>query len=291
MTEETVEDDVFAALVREDEHEQPLRRGRSWLWLPALCVAVGTAVAAGAALLLMMPASPDPVASRSTALTASTPHPTPRATQAASPQATAPNTVEPKISDLPDRRWVSELAEATGIPERALRAYTGASLVLAEEAPTCGLGWNTLAGIGFVESEHGTIHGSHIADDGDAHPNIVGIPLTGETTMSIPDTDGGALDGDDVWDRAVGPMQFIPTTWDEWATDGNTDGVTDPQNIDDAALAAARYLCAAGGALTQPENWIAAIHAYNPTVEYNNRVADAAEHYARSSGSAVGGTS
>lgn len=155
---------------------------------------------------------------------------------------------------------------------------------VASESPGCGLGWNTLAGIGHVESDHGTIHGSTIDSDGAAKPAIIGIPLTGETTMQIRDSDGGALDGDTVWDRAVGPMQFIPTTWEEWGADGNRDGVRDPQNIDDSALAAARYLCHVGEDLTQPDNWIAAVHAYNPTVEYNNLVAAAADHYASAGG-------
>lgn len=180
---------------------------------------------------------------------------------------------------LVDHAWVRQNAEATGIPPRALSAYAAASMHVVTEFPNCGIGWNTLAGIGEVESHHGTINGSNIGPDGVASPAIIGIPLTGETTQSIPDTDGGELDGDDVWDRAVGPMQFIPTTWAEWGSDGNGDGHADPQNIDDSALSAARYLCGVGGDLNDPGNWIAAVHAYNPTVEYNNLVAAAAERY------------
>jgi membrane-bound lytic murein transglycosylase B len=184
------------------------------------------------------------------------------------------------ISDLPDAAWVTSVAAQSGIPERALRAYAGAAIAVARETPSCGIGWNTLAGIGLVESEHGTIHGSVIREDGIASPGIIGIPLTGEVSLAVPDTDGGALDGDTVWDRAVGPMQFIPETWERWGADGDGDGLRDPQHIDDSALAAARYLCHEGGDLTNPEAWIAAVHAYNPSVDYNNRVADAASHYA-----------
>jgi membrane-bound lytic murein transglycosylase B len=76
-------------------------------------------------------------------------------------------------------------------------------------------------------------------------------------------------------------MQFIPSTWALFAADGNGDGVADPQQIDDAALATASYLCSvASGPLTRSENWIAAIAAYNSTIDYNNRVAEAASHYA-----------
>lgn len=184
------------------------------------------------------------------------------------------------ITALVDPSWADPLADELGIPHRAMRAYTGAVICILTEQPECGLGWNTLAGIGHVESEHGTIDGSRITPEGIAEPAIRGIPLDGTTTDRIPDTDNGALDGDTEWDRAVGPMQFIPSTWKQWGADGSGDGEVDPQHIDDAAYSAARYLCASGGDLRQPENWIAAVAAYNDTVEYNNRVAEAADHYA-----------
>lgn len=184
------------------------------------------------------------------------------------------------ITDLADPTWLAELSARSGIPLRPLSAYTGASIAVAEEYPECGLGWNTLAAIGQVESEHGTIDGSFLNSRGTARPPIVGVPLTGDGTDAIHDSDGGALDGDPVWDRAVGPMQFIPQTWRDWATDGGGDGIADPQNIDDAALSAARYLCHVGGDLTSPDRWIAAIAAYNDTVAYNHRVAEAADSYA-----------
>lgn len=59
----------------------------------------------------------------------------------------------------------------------------------------------------------------------------------------VVDSDGGRLDGNDRWDRAVGPMQFLPETWSKWATDGNGDGASDPHNLYDAAATAARFLC------------------------------------------------
>lgn len=180
-----------------------------------------------------------------------------------------------------DPVWVIEAANVLDIPPRAMASYAGASNAANEHYPQCGLGWNTLAAIGHVESDHGRIHGSEIDDDGVAIPSIVGIALTGSATASHPDTDGGVLDGDTTWDRAVGPMQFIPSTWILYAADGNGDGVADPQNIDDAALAAAAYLCDVGGDLGVAQNWIRAVAAYNHSVEYNNRVADAANHYAQ----------
>ena len=180
-----------------------------------------------------------------------------------------------------DTAWADALAAELGIPQTAFRAYAAASLAVAEEYQGCGLGWNTLAGIGFVESHHGTIGGATPDPDGRASPPIVGIPLDGSNSARIPDTDAGALDGDTRWDRAVGPMQFIPGTWARWGSDGDGDGIADPQQIDDAVYSAARYLCASGGDLRKPANWIAAINAYNRSVSYNNQVADAADRYAK----------
>lgn len=199
--------------------------------------------------------------------------------------ATDPGPAEQTGSDaamLPvDRVWASEVAREAGIPERALRAYAGAALTLAEEQPDCGLGWNTLAAIGFVETAHGTIHGSAINENGEALPRIRGVPLDGVEFTAIPDTDDGRLDGDATWDRAVGPMQFIPQTWQEYGRDADGDGVADIDQIDDAALSAATLLCSIGGDLRVPENWIAAVDAYNPSVAYNNDVVEAADYYAR----------
>ncbi len=181
--------------------------------------------------------------------------------------------VDAPIAELADAAWVSRVSAATGIPSRALTAYAGAALAVAQSDPGCGIGWNTLAGVGFVESEHGTIAGGVIAAEGVPTRGIVGIPIG-------PDTDHGALDGDTSRDRAVGPMQFIPSSWALLAQDGNRDGRTDVNNIDDAALAAAVHLCDIGGDLTQPARWIAALSAYNDSTEYNHRVAAAADHYA-----------
>ena len=84
----------------------------------------------------------------------------------------------------------------------------------------------------------------------------------------IRDTDGGALDGDTAFDRAVGPMQFIPGTWKTFAKDGNNDGVASPHNVFDAAVAAGNYLCAGGGDLSQPAAQRAALLRYNRSDAY-----------------------
>lgn len=182
-------------------------------------------------------------------------------------------------ADRVDAEWAARTAAATGIPLRVLRGYAGAELAMTAESPACGIRWSTLAALGRIESGHGTHAGSAIGDDGVTRPGIFGIDLTGESSERIDDTDGGAWDGKADVDRAVGPMQFIPATWETWGADGNRDGVNDPQHIDDAALAAARYLCHHGD-LTQPATWRTAIFAYNHLESYVNAVAQAANDYA-----------
>ena len=212
--------------------------------------------------------------------------PAPAATQPAPGPAapsSAPPAVDPAaagVAALPDPDWVARTALAGNVPPRALTAYAGAALQLAQEDPGCGLGWNTLAAIGSVESGHGSTSGAVIDARGDVRPPVVGVPLDGAGVRAVADTDGGRLDGDPRWDRAVGPMQFIPGTWAAHQADGNGDGQADPQNVDDAALAAARYLCDGDRDLTVEADWIAAVGAYNDDVAYNNAVALAAGEYA-----------
>ena len=185
------------------------------------------------------------------------------------------------IAELAEDQWIDDTAGETGVPARAVAAYAGASLRLQQTHPECEIGWNTLAGIGQVESLHGHHGDSSLDEDGVVSPPIIGVPLDGsEDVMEIPDTDDGALDGDPVWDRAVGPMQFIPETWTLYAEDGNLDGETDPQQIDDAALTAAVYLCSVGEDITEDEQWNAAISAYNQSLPYVQDVADHAASYA-----------
>ena len=180
-----------------------------------------------------------------------------------------------------DPQWTSFMSAATGIPERALAAYAFAHVSIAEEQPECGLAWTTVAAIGEIESKHGS-HGDTVLDEnGHAQPAIIGRALDGDGVAKIEDTDDGVLDGDETWDRAVGPMQFIPSTWEKWASDGNGDDVADPNQIDDAALATARYLCASGP-MNTAEGWRAAVFSYNHDNDYVDKVARVANEYGAS---------
>jgi cell wall-associated NlpC family hydrolase len=136
---------------------------------------------------------------------------------------------------------------ATGIPPEALAAYIGA-------APYCpGLSWTVLAGIGEVESDHGR------------------SPLPGVGS-------GANAFG------AEGPMQFLPATFAAYALphDGNPPS---PYDLADAAVAAARMLCADGGA--DPAALGTALWAYNHSVAYVEAVLAWAARYAQS---AAGGS-
>jgi len=174
---------------------------------------------------------------------------------------------------------ISGLA-ANGIPNIALNAYRMAAARMASVDPTCGIRWPLLAAIGRVESDHGRYGGALLYADGTSLPRIIGIALDGSRSAYIGDTDGGHLDGDPRYDHAVGPMQFIPSTWASWGVDGNGDGVASPFNVNDAAVAAARYLCASGGDLRAPAGQVAAVLAYNDSDQYLAQVLALALAYA-----------
>ncbi|WP_280271366.1 lytic transglycosylase domain-containing protein [Nocardia wallacei] len=171
------------------------------------------------------------------------------------------------------REWADEQSDALGIPVVALEAYGYAAAVLARSRPDCGIGWTTVAGIARVESKHGSHGGSRLGSDGQVSPPIRGVPLDGSPGVArIVDEHETARAGEPVYVRAEGPFQFLPETWQRWGADANGDGVADPDNIDDAALTAARYLCASGGNLTTPEGWQRALLTYNQSTPYLNKV-------------------
>jgi hypothetical protein len=106
-----------------------------------------------------------------------------------------------------------------------------------------GLSWTVLAAIGEIESGDGS-------NDG-------------------PSTAG-----------ALGPMQFLPATWQAWGIDGyGPPGPPDITNPLDAVPSAARMLCADGAA--SPATLTAAIFDYNHATWYVTEVLDLASEYAR----------
>jgi len=109
-----------------------------------------------------------------------------------------------------------------------------------ESAEKYGFGedWYILAAVGKVESNHGANLG----------PSSAG---------------------------AMGPMQFLPSTWETSGVDGNGDGVANIMDPEDAIPAAARYL-KDGGA---PRDWYAALYTYNHADWYVKKVLAVAEAY------------
>lgn len=174
---------------------------------------------------------------------------------------------------LPVASWARALAPALGIDQRALSAYGAAQLAIRRLAPHCRLSWPTLAGIGWVESRNGSYGGASVDPDGVVRPTIIGPALDGSAGLAlIRSTDGGRLDGDTVYDHAVGPMQLLPSTWRRY-------GRGNPSDYDAAALAAARYLCARSPMATA-DGWRKGVLAYNHSASYLADVRAAAGWYA-----------
>lgn len=181
-------------------------------------------------------------------------------------------------------------AAAVQIPAAALSAYQRAATVIDAADGNCHLDWSLLAAIGRVESDHGRAGGSVLTDEGIARPAIIGVRLDGrQGTSLISDTDGGRYDGDRRFDRAVGPLQFIPTTWGVVGVDADGDGARNPQDIDDAALAAAVHLCSGTGDLGRAPDQRRALLRYNHSEAYVRLVLSAMRTYASSEGALLAG--
>lgn len=163
-------------------------------------------------------------------------------------------------------------AAATGIPVHVLAAYRNAELILRQSEPACGVTWNLLAGIGRIESGHA--RSGDVDAEGRTRSPILGPALN------------GTLAGNEIiraangYVRAVGPMQFLPSTWQRWASDGNGDRIADPDNIYDATLAAGRYLCAGGADLRDPHQRLHAVLRYNHSMAYASSVLNWSSIYA-----------
>lgn len=184
-------------------------------------------------------------------------------------------------SATPQFRIAADLPNGPlGIPGVVLQAYKLAATRVAAESPQCKLPWNLLAGIGRIESGHAG--GGNVDEYGNTRTAIRGPVLDGSLAGNevITDTDGGRWDGDGRHDRAMGPMQFIPSTWASWGSDANGDGKSDPDNIFDATYSAGRYLCAGVTDIMAEPTRVGAVLRYNRSVAYANNVLGWAAAYA-----------
>lgn len=164
------------------------------------------------------------------------------------------------------------------IPSDLLPVYMSASI-------TCpGLPWQVLAGVGWVESHHAS--GRADPSTGDVRPPIVGPALDGANGFAAI-ADPSQPDG---WAHALGPMQFLSTTWQAWATlapDRPPSESADVNNAWDAIYTAARYLC---GGHHQLDDVHAALLSYNHSEAYVEQVMTKATAYGLGSASPVTNT-
>jgi hypothetical protein len=178
-----------------------------------------------------------------------------------------PTATAPPVIIRPGGEIVTPPPSVGSVPATVFAAYRQAADWLARAQPGCHLTMPLLAAIGKVESGHA--RNGLVDASGTTLRPILGPTLDGSPGLAtIADTDGGRWDGDGAWDRAVGPMQFIPGTWARWARDANGDGVANPHNVYDAALTAGRYLCADNRDLATDPGRRAAVLSYNNSAAY-----------------------
>jgi membrane-bound lytic murein transglycosylase B len=199
---------------------------------------------------------------------------------------TAPHSLTHGI--LGNVHQVVDIASASGIPAVALAAYQRAATVIDSADRTCQLPWQLVAAIGRVESDHGRAGGNTLTSRGIDRPGIYGPALDGKHgTVVIKDTDAGQYDRDSRYDRAVGPMQFIPSTWAIVGVDADNDGRRDPQDIYDAALGSAVYLCSGPDNLSTTAGQRSAVFRYNHSQKYVDLVLAIEQAYLRGDYSSV----
>ncbi|WP_405560474.1 lytic transglycosylase domain-containing protein [Streptomyces sp. NBC_01180] len=252
--------------------------------------ATATTVAALAVAAMTASQAPDAMGSQS-------PDNSSQAADATPPSGTPVSGNSPYFTDLPPLNTPAKPATpvttpagtaAAGIPASVLAAYRKAEQTVAGTDPGCHLPWELLAAIGKVES--GQARGGRVDATGTTLSPILGPVLNGAGFANISDTDNGRYDGDATHDRAVGPMQFIPSTWATWGQDGNGDGKKDPNNVFDASLATGRYLCADGRDVAVQHDLDQAILGYNHSQEYLSTVLSWFEFYKKGTHDVPDGT-
>lgn len=257
------------------------------LVLTGLMIAVLTAgaTAAGATVVPRL-APPTATPSHQPSPSSAVIEPT-QAPASAAPTATPTASASPTPSASADPRpasafasWAHHLSHPLDIPVTALEAYGYAEWVVTQTRPLCKLQWTTLAAIGLLASDHGRTGERALDEQGWLRPVLVGPALDGKDGRpKVTDTDGGALDGDQLWDHALGPMQMPPTAWRASGVDADGDKLANPQDVDDAVLAAAYQLCGVDKDLSVVAAWKAAVSGYHGMAPHIDKIFAAAQNY------------
>lgn len=182
------------------------------------------------------------------------------------------------IPEVHQARVLAKVPNGDGMSLLALDAYIAGAESMTDLSPECVISWEILAAIGEIESKHGTLGNRYIAANGNLSSGLLGPLLDGSQFALVRDSDNGSYDGSFEFDRALGPMQFLPSTWLRHGVDGNGDGFDDPQNIYDAAAGAANYLCEVGKE-QGTANIEVRLRGYNDSTSYIIKVLDNASNY------------
>lgn len=154
------------------------------------------------------------------------------------------------------------------VPAVALSAYSRAASVLTTVDTSCSLSAELLAAIGRVETDHGRYAAWKLGPRARMFPVLVGAPVADPDAVALPDTDGGTVDRDPLADHPVGPLQILPSVWQQVAVDGDSDGLRNPSDLDDAALALGIVLCTAHQDLATTEGRATVLRGLNDDPAY-----------------------
>ena len=188
-------------------------------------------------------------------------------------------------SSLPGGSTPSPVAHQA-IPAHVLDAYRNAASAHCRSGE---LPWTVIAGVGAVESAHGTLSGGYVDPiDMTVKPDpILGPVLDGSRpgTRVVPIGPYAGeygLPDDARYQQALGPMQFLPATWEATAAGIGLAGAS-PHNLSHAAHAAAAKLCSAMQRhrvdLSREDALRAAIFEYNNSEQYIDDVLAKAAAY------------
>lgn len=169
-------------------------------------------------------------------------------------------------------RATTTLAGGLGIPERVLAAYRNAETQTPVLAAGCEVSWTVTAGIWKITANHTNLAGHTLSSDGRVTPPLTHPP------------------SDDSTEERLGPGGIPASVWSEIGVDGGKDGRVDPQQVDDAALTAAIYLChLTPGGVLDDAGLSVALAGYNPQPGWAERVMAWINYYRSLAGHDLGG--